>query len=853
MALSAGTRLGPYEILEPLGAGGMGEVYRARDPRLKRDVALKVLPEDLASEPERLERFEREAQTLAALNHPHIVTIFSVEEADEHRFLTMELVEGRTLSTVIPRGGLPLSPLLQIAIPLAEAVSAAHEKGIVHRDLKPGNVMVTEEGWVKVLDFGLAKLREGARRSADSQSPTETATGPGRILGTAPYMSPEQVQGKALDHRSDVFALGIILYEMATGERPFAGDSFADVASSILKDTPVWVTERKADLPRDLGKLIKHCLEKEPRKRFQTALDLANELEELRREVDSGEALTSGGTSVVTSRAGGKRRMWLVGGAVVVAVGLAVGSLLLSRNAQPPAAPLEITPFTADGGMKGSPQLSPDGEKVAYEWKGYIYVKALGVGTRPLRLTEPGARYPVWSPDERRIAFTRSTDEGAAIYTVPSLGGQETLLTEPVDSTGPLHSFRPSLSWSPDGEWLAWVETVAEPIRIVRLSLDTLEKEPLTSPPADSAGDHQPLYSPGEDRQVTFGKYDWLWLSSWTPDGAEIVFAVSAPDWTMFRQSLAGGEPQPVLGTGLGASGASIRGDRMVYLQWVFPPANIWRVPGRRTSIPDQPPEMLISSSRNDGNPAFSPDGRRIAFESARAGGTNIWVCESDGSNPIQLTHLEGHTGAPRWSPDGRRITFDSRKAGDANVYVIDAQGGRPHRLTQQTSEDIRPIWSRDGHWIYFASDRSGDHQIWKVPAEGGEAEQVTQGGGFYAQPSWDGRHLYYEDKPSNPGIWRVPVDGGEETEMLGAPIAGFQAWAVSESGIYYSTAQYRNREEYTIQYLEFESGQVTELFRKEGQFHHGGLAVSPGEEWVLYSEWSQWQTSELMLVENFR
>jgi serine/threonine protein kinase len=220
MALSAGTRLGAYEILAPLGAGGMGEVYRTRDPRLKRDVALKVLPPQLAKEPERLRRFEQEAQTLAALNHPHIVTIFSVEEAEDLRFLTMELVEGKTLARVIPRSGLPLSRFFQTAIPLTEAVSAAHEKGIIHRDLKPGNVMVTEEGRVKVLDFGLAKLREGVRAEVDTQSPTEPATGPGRIFGTAPYMSPEQVQGRTLDHRSDVFALGTVLTRGPSRLRP---------------------------------------------------------------------------------------------------------------------------------------------------------------------------------------------------------------------------------------------------------------------------------------------------------------------------------------------------------------------------------------------------------------------------------------------------------------------------------------------------------------------------------------------------------------------------------------------------------------------------------------------------------
>jgi serine/threonine-protein kinase len=353
VALSTRTRLGPYEILEPLGAGGMGEVYRARDPRLKREVALKLLPPDLASEAERLERFQREAETLAALNHPHIVTIFSVEEAEGLRFLTMELVEGKSLTKLIPRGGLALPRFFQIAIPLTEAVSAAHEKGITHRDLKPGNVLVTEEDRVKVLDFGLAKLRPEAGATEDSEAPTVSATDAGRVLGTAPYMSPEQAQGKAVDHRSDVFSLGIMLYEMVTGDRPFQGDTFAEVAASILRDTPPAVTERKADLPRDLGKLIKHCLEKEPTRRLQSVLDVRNELEELRREVGTGEALPSSGAPITARRAGGKRRAWLAGGAVVAALTLAVGlnvaglrdRLRLGEAARGPVEAIAILPL----------------------------------------------------------------------------------------------------------------------------------------------------------------------------------------------------------------------------------------------------------------------------------------------------------------------------------------------------------------------------------------------------------------------------------------------------------------------------------------------------------------------------
>jgi serine/threonine-protein kinase len=313
----------------------MGEVYRALDPKLNREVALKVLPPELASEPERLERFEREARTLAALSHPHIVTIFSVEEAEGLHFLTMELVKGRTLAKVIPHTGLPLPRFFRIAIPLTKAVSAAHEKGIAHRDLKPGNVMVTEDDEVQVLDFGLAKQRADTEDAMDTQAPTEEATEAGRVMGTAPYMSPEQLQGLPVDHRSDVFSLGIVLYEMATGHRPFEGRTSAELASSILKDTPTPVTELKADLPFDLGRLVKHCLEKEPKKRFQSTLDLANELEELQRDVDSGTASAASAAAVPARQALAKRRWLLAGGAVLAVVAVALG-YLLPRGTEPP-------------------------------------------------------------------------------------------------------------------------------------------------------------------------------------------------------------------------------------------------------------------------------------------------------------------------------------------------------------------------------------------------------------------------------------------------------------------------------------------------------------------------------------
>jgi len=293
MHLAPGTRLGTYEIVAPLGAGGMGEVYRARDLRLGREVALKVLPADVATHPDRLARFEREARTVAALSHPNIVVLHSVEDDGDTRFLTMELVEGRSLDRYVTPGGLPNARLLDIGISLADALTSAHEKGIIHRDLKPANVMLTREGRVKVLDFGLAKLAaEGEEPGLDStQAPTIASplSSPGQVVGTMPYMAPEQVRGEIVDARSDLFALGIILYELAAGRRPFTGTSAADVSSAILRDTPEPLAAVRPDLPADIDRIVSRCLEKNPRDRFQTALDVGNEFRRIDHAPGRGE------------------------------------------------------------------------------------------------------------------------------------------------------------------------------------------------------------------------------------------------------------------------------------------------------------------------------------------------------------------------------------------------------------------------------------------------------------------------------------------------------------------------------------------------------------------------------------
>lgn len=431
-----------------------------------------------------------------------------------------------------------------------------------------------------------------------------------------------------------------------------------------------------------------------------------------------------------------------------------------------------------------------------------------------------------------------------------------------------------SLSWSPDGEWLAFSAQGAkdEPAPVARVSLATLEQQAVTAPPRGSFGDLYPQYSP-DGRQLAFFRLDGLGRADlWVQplDGHEArrithaeYFLCNALAWSLDaeeifydcgrirRVRLAGGEPLPVAGVGEGAHAPTVRGGRMVYAQVTGQSIDIWRIPGREISQDSRTPERLIASGQTDLNADYSPDGQRIAFVSQRSGTREIWVCEDDGTEPVQLTHLDKEAGTPRWSPDGQKIVFDAEGT-DVNLYVIDSEGGVARQLTHEPSADHTGTWSRDGRWIYFGSDRSGTKQIWKIPSKGGPAVQVTRGGGFYALESRDRRHLYYtKEAPS--GIWRVPAGGGEEIEVLPEPIRYFWDWALSPNGIYFATTkQAALSAELAVQFLDFQSAEVTEVFKKDGPFGYVALAVSPDEEWILFGE-RPFPQSDLMLVENLR
>jgi Tol biopolymer transport system component len=709
-------------------------------------------------------------------------------------------------------------------------------------------------------------------------------------------MSPEQALGEPLDARTDLFSLGVVMYEMATGRPPFAGDSTAALCHQILTQTPASPAKADPMLPEELGRVVMKCLEKDRELRYQSARELRADLMRLARDRGTGER------PAPALEGGGRRRFgrgWLVL-AVVATVGVAGGLWYGLRGRPAPA--IQIVPFTTDGGLKLGPRLSPDGEKVAYAWSGPsddnwdVYVRPIGAGTAALRLTQDPANdwSPVWSPDGRQVAFLRDTGDAPwapggeeerayAVYVMPAFGGQERKLA---DFVGPRRPAPPTFSWSPRGDFLTLAETPSEkePCRIVRLDLSTLEKTPLTSPPAESGGDASPAISPdgtrlafarrrsstfgdldiwlqpiggGEARQVSHEGYDWCCDLAWTAGGDEIVFANGnqvAPG-AMLRISATGGSPAPVAGVGEAVAFPTASAGRMIFSRYVrHSPVEIWRTPGRKAARSDRRPERLVSSSGNDGEPAYSPDGRRIAFSSTRAGTENIWVCDADGTNAVQVTAFRTHAGSPYWAPDRRRIVFDAREDGAPDVYVVDTQGGLPRRLTAEPSEDIVPSVSRDGQSVYFSSDRGGGRDIWRMPIVGGPAVQVTHGGGFFGEESWDGRLFYFVRGQGDPVVWQVPVGGGPEARVLRGPELA-RWWTVSRTGIYYATDRLLvslRRYEATVHFFDFASRRASPIFTQVGPQWPSNLAVSPDEAWIVRHQHSMPQ-SELMLVENFR
>ncbi len=711
MALTPGTRLGSYEILSPIGAGGMGEVYRARDTKLDRDVAIKVLPAHLSSDPDALARFEREAKAVAALSHPNILAIHDfARDASGVAYAVMELLDGATLRERLASGALPARKVVQTGVEIALGLAAAHDGGIIHRDLKPENVFVTSDGRVKILDFGLA--RPAIVAADGTNSPTALRqTDPGTVLGTVGYMSPEQVKGQPADTRSDIFSLGCVLYEMATGRRAFQRETAAETMTAILR-------EDAPDLPRDTGAapaaiepVIRHCLEKQPGERFQSARDLAFALQAL-----AGTTTSSGKAPAIVGT--GDTIDWrriplalIAVSAVLVAAAFFAGRAWAPGSATGVTGPVTFEQITDDSGVETDPSISPDGTSVAFVrvegTDSNIYVQRIGGRTAVPVAVDPNRREaaPAFSPDGASIAFHDSAGSGG-IFVAGATGESARRVTD--------FGFHPA--WSPDGTQLVFcTEAISNPAG--RNSMSALWVVPAKG---------------GEPRKITDGD---AVQPDWSPSGRRIAYwAVDTGQRDLYTIPAEGGTRTPVIVDAAldwsprwSADGrylyfSSDRGGTM----------NIWRVPiDEATGQTTGAPEPVTSGVANAEQPSVSADGSRLVFRSSQTS-TNPVAMSFDPATervgpPRQLLDRTGVLAPWSVSPDGAWLALGNIFESREDVFVSRTDGSGLRRLTDDAFRDRIPTWSPDGKEIAFYSNRTDNYGIWAIRPDGSGLRPLTK------------------------------------------------------------------------------------------------------------------------------
>jgi len=814
MALTPGTTIGPYEILGSIGAGGMGEVYRARDERLSRDVAIKVLPSSFLGDPDRLARFEQEARAAGQLNHPNILVVYDIGTHAGAPYVVAELLEGETLRQKMTGTTLSARKALDYACQLAEGLAAAHQKGIVHRDLKPENLFVTPDGRLKILDFGLAKLvAPGGARGAVSPStevPTQVDTGAGIVMGTAGYMSPEQVRGQPADHRSDIFSFGCILYEMISGRRAFQGESSVETMNAILKEEPPEVSQTRQDLPLGLERVVQHCLEKSPDERFQSARDLAFQLQAL----SSPSATTTGGRRLAAAPRAWKARpvVAVLGLLLALAAGVAADRLMIR-----PPAPVEYSQITFRQGTISSGRFTPDGEMVVYgaAWEGNpteIFTARPGAPeSRSLGL--PSAEVlSVSAAGEMAILldakFTFGFQRSGTLARAPLAGGVPRQVLEHVQDA----------DWAPDGSGLAVVRDVdgrfrvEYPIGKVLYETSTWISSSRFARDGRRIGfiDH-PLAGDNRGRIAVVdlaGKmtvltdfYNSAEGLAWSRDGSEIWFtagkegnrlSIYAVDLSGHQRMVAGMPAslslydiaadgrvlvarntwrRGILGW---APGASVERD-LSWLDWSRPSA--LSNDGRQLLFEEQGqgggPAYSVYLRSTDGSPAvkigegyslaLSPDGRTAATVPLDASDRITFV--PTGAGEARTVTLAGLSiGAASWHPDGRRLLVQAAEAGHRpRLFVIDQTGGTPRPLTDEEPGVFGEI-SPDGKWVAAVSP-SGIGRI--IPFDGGQARPLSSiaAGDILLRWSDDGRALFVARAAPLPArIERIDVATGQRT-----------------------------------------------------------------------------------------
>ncbi|HTS38883.1 MAG TPA: protein kinase [Candidatus Solibacter sp.] len=717
-----------YRIVERLGSGGMGVVYKAQDTHLRRDVALKFLPSDVGKDSDAFLRFQREAEAASSLHHPNIIVIHDISHDAGYDFIVMEYVAGKTLDPLIPRNGMRLNDLLEVAVQITDALATAHGAGIIHRDLKPSNIIVDDHGVVKVLDFGLAKLVYKGIGKAETTATTLTLTGEGKVVGTPAYLSPEQAEGKPIDARSDTFSLGVMLYQMATGVPPFRGDNAVSVISSILKDSPVAPIEINPALPPDLDRIIRRCLAKDPVRRYQTVVDLRNDLQEL-QELAKGRA---GSIVVHPRRVRRALRPFLVaavGALICIAGSMMVWQYRQAKRAVPVHLNLAFSKLTSQSGVEWFPSLSPDGKWVVYSGGSsgsrQIYLQSIR-GQTPLDLsrdTTVDDDQPAFSPDGEQIAFCSSRD-GGGIFVMGRTGEAIRRITH--------MGFHPS--WSPDGTQLAF-------------TTENVELYPQNA--VGESGLWVVKVSTGEMRRLYGGD---AVLASWSPHNHRVAYThrlgnpTQSAIWTI---PVSGGTPKPV--TKESATNWnpvwSPDGRYLYFSSDRRGSMNLWRVPVDEASgEPRGEPEAITAPAPYLAHPSLSADGKHIAFTSALVT-ANIQRLTLGSSGAVVGEPAWVTTGSLRWSnpspsPDGNWVAIYSLVQPEGHLYLVHPDGAAMRQLTSDSAIDRMPRWSPDGNWIACFSNRSGRLELWKIRPDGSDLQQITEGGAAYLAWAPDGSRI---------------------------------------------------------------------------------------------------------------
>jgi len=770
MSLIRGNRLGPYEIVGQLGEGGMGEIYRATDTRLARDVAIKILPQRFASDPAAVERFDREARAVSALSHPHILAIHDIGHDAGVTFAVTELLEGETLRDRLQSGRLPIRKAVDLAGQIAQGLSAAHAKGIIHRDLKPENIFITRDGHAKILDFGLAKVQPMA--GAD-QTRTAAPTDPGTVLGTTGYLSPEQAQARPIDTRSDTFSFGAVLYEMLAGARAFKGDSTIDTLHSIVHNQPPPITTNAPDVPTELRWILDKCLAKDPDDRYQSTRDLVVDLKNVARTLDSSPALpvTPAAAHAVPKRS----RAWIIGAAVatvaiVVAVGVAwrVGMPKVSPDATP--SKLSIERVTSLGTVIDA-AVSPDGKYVVYATaenaRQGLWLRQLATGST-IELVSPiaaGMWGSTFSPDGESVYYGMFTPDvpTRAIYRVPILGGTPRKLVVGIDCQP---------TFSPDGKQMAWLRG------------DFPNRGDSSLMIADVDGQHERVVATRHPPEYFVPIF--FAAASWSPDGGRIV----VPLWhakeskgTLVAYHPDGSEAPfpkyewPNIGqaswlpdaSGLVVIGSAGRAAQRNNQLWLV--------------NPDREERHRITTDFLDYRRAsFTADGKTLVSVAAEASST-IWIAPVDGNGDavkLNSARQDGLSGVAAL-PDGK-IVYRSLESGVPSLWIMDGNGG--HRA-QITSDGVSswPAAAPDGQSIVFFREGSG---LWRIGVNGQGAGPVTGGsGGSFPTLTPDGRTILFTGGGSSEGfenLFSVPIDGGTPKPMLETNLSGARP-AVSPDG----------------------------------------------------------------------